>query len=154
MLIERALNEHSITSNKTPLILGTDLKGRSHKVLGNPLVCKIWSIIYNITQRCNLCSHHDTFVINTAGNGSGLCTALALRHKVKIKSILSGNLATFSVGQYSGGELATDPVYIKGTISFTEKNNIYSQVLALSSNTQAQLLPHDGFMFNISTFQR
>jgi len=154
MLIERALNEPNITSNKTPIVLGTDLKGRSHKVLGNPLVCKIWSIIYNIIQRCNLCCHHDTFVIDTAGDGSGLRTAFALRHKVKIKSVLSGNLATFSVGQYSGGELATGPVYAKGTISFAEKNNIYSQVLALSLKTQAQLLPHNGFMFNISTFQR
>jgi len=154
MLVERALNEHSITNNKTPLILGTDLNGRSHKVLGNPLVCKIWCIIYNIIQRCNLCSHHDTFVIDTAGDGSGLCTALALRHKVKAKSALSGNLATFSVGQYSGGELATGPTYVKGKASLTETQNIYSQVLALSSNTQAHLLPHDGFMFNICTFQR
>ena len=111
MLIERALNEHSIASNKTLLILGTDLKGRSHKVLGTSSVCKIWSIIYNIIQRCKLCSHHDTFVIETAGDGSGLYTALALRHKVKSKSVLSSNLATFSVGQYSGGELATGSVY-------------------------------------------
>jgi len=58
------------------LKIGPDV---TQDVMTNPIVAKVYSIIYNIMRRTSACGNHTTYVIDLFGNQTGLKAAQEMR---------------------------------------------------------------------------
>ena len=89
------------------LVIGPDT---TQDVMTNPIVAKVYTLIYNIMRRTASCGNHTKYLIDLYGNQKCLKAAQKMRQygtsgNVKVDEANLSKLTTFAVGYYSGGRL-------------------------------------------------
>jgi len=144
MLLERLQNEFLQQALKDRyLVIGPTT---TRDVMSNPIVAKVYTMIYNITRRSSQARTHDTYLIDLYGENK----ALKGCYKAVDGHLGPGQATTFQVGHFSSGLLPGSVNALSQEIQV--KKNICQKMMPLS-NTSFTQSKHQDLCFNIVTLK-